>query len=108
MNSFLQSYLPDIRALCETHRVERLYAIGSVLTDQFREESDIDFLVSFGKIPLLEYGDNYFELQEKLEALLGRRVDLVIEKDLTNKALIKELNRTKVLIYERPRPEVAA
>jgi predicted nucleotidyltransferase len=107
MNSFLQPYLPQIIALCESHHVEQLYAIGSVLTDKFRKDSDVDLLVTFGKIDLLQYADNYFDLQEKLEVLLRRRVDLVIEKDLKNKALIKEINRTKVKTYERPRPEMA-
>lgn len=108
MNSFLQPYLPQIISLCKSHHVVQFYAIGSVLTDRFRDESDVDLLVTFGEIDLLQYADNYFDLQEKLEALFGRRVDLVIEKDLKNEALIKEINRTKVKIYERPRPKVAA
>jgi len=108
MNSFLQPYLLQVTPLCESHHVAQLYAIGSVLTDRFRDESDVDLLVTFGKIDLLQYADNYFDLQEKLESLFGRRVDLVIEKDLKNEALLKEINRTKLKIYERPRSEVAA
>jgi len=45
-------------------------------------------------------------MQTKLEQLFNRRVDLVIEKDLQNEVLIKELNRTKKKIYEGPNPKV--
>lgn len=92
--------------LCQKYHVESFYAIGSILTEKFDRESDIDFLVRFGNVDLLEYGDNYFELQSKLEQLFNRKVDLVIEKDLQNEVLIKELNRTKKKIYESPNSKV--
>jgi predicted nucleotidyltransferase len=48
---------------------------------------------------VLEYADNYFALLEKLEALLGKSVDLVTIKSLTNPILVQEINRSKVALY---------
>ena len=31
--------------LCKVHHVKELYAFGSVITDNFRQQSDIDLLV---------------------------------------------------------------
>lgn len=41
-----------------------------------------------------------------MEQLFNRKVDLVIEKDLQNEVLIKELNRTKKKIYESPNSKI--
>lgn len=86
----------------------RLFAFGSVLADDFRPDSDIDFLVSFDEIPLLEYGDNYFSLLESLRKLLSREIDLVIEKDLSNPVLIESIRQHRALLYEKKDSEVVA
>ena len=97
---YLISHIPQIRKLCEQHKVERLYAFGSVLTNQFSEKSDVDFLYTFkGEIPLLKVADYYFSFLYALEKTLHRSVDLVSEKDLKNPYFIKEVNATKQLIY---------
>ena len=108
MKKIISEKLDQIAKLCQSHAVEELYVIGSVLTDRFSAKSDIDFLVKFGKVDLLDFGDNYFDLQDKLEKLLDRRVDLVIQKDLHNEALIKELDSTKLKIYEASNSQMAA
>ena len=46
-----------------------------------------------------DYVSNYFDFQEALEKVLGRKVDLVVEKGLKNKYFIQNVNRTKHLIY---------
>jgi predicted nucleotidyltransferase len=97
---YLTSHIPQIQKLCEQHKVERLYAFGSVLTDRFSEKSDVDFLYTFKRdIPLLEVADYYFNFQDDLEKTLHRTVDLVSEKDLKNPYFIKEVNTSKQLIY---------
>lgn len=87
----------QIIELCDNHKVKELYLFGSVLTDQFKESSDIDMLIQFNQIELLEYFDNYMDLKEKLEKILNRQVDLVenqaikiqfSEKYLTGKTII--------------------
>jgi len=77
-----------------------LYAFGSVLTDRFSEDSDVDFLYTFkNDVPVLEIADHYFNLQDDLEKTLHRSVDLVSEKNLKNPYFIKNVNATKQLIY---------
>lgn len=34
-----------IVALCKKHKVSKLFAFGSILTDKFNDESDVDLLV---------------------------------------------------------------
>jgi len=97
---YLNSHIQQIRELCEQHKLERLYAFGSVLTDRFSENSDIDFLYTFKEdIPLLDVVDHYFNFQNELEKTLNRPVDLVSEKSLNNPYFIKEVDNTKQLIY---------
>ena len=41
--------------LCKKYKVKYLYAFGSILTNRFNDESDVDLLVRFNdsEIPLL-------------------------------------------------------
>lgn len=74
---------------------------GSILTEHFDEQSDIDILVSFDSIPLENYADNYLQLQVELQNLLGREVDLVEDKAIRNPVFRENIDRTKVQIYGR-------
>lgn len=49
------------------HRVNGLYVFGSILSNKFNASSDIDILIQFNPIDVLEYFDNYMDLKEKLE-----------------------------------------
>jgi predicted nucleotidyltransferase len=95
----LENKMYDLSKLCESHEVERLYAFGSVLTENFNEKSDVDFLVKFKPFDLSRYLENYLNLKSKLETLVGRPVDLVEEQTLKNPIFIKSLNRSKSLVY---------
>ena len=87
--------------LCRKHKVKTLAVFGSVLTDRFNDESDVDLLVDFGKVDheVFDYASNYFSFRDALESLFNRKVDLIEERGLRNKYLIANLNRTKQLIY---------
>lgn len=63
-----------IARLCRKHRIRRLSLFGSVLREDFREDSDVDVLVEFepGSTP----GFGFFAIQDELSELFGRRVDL--------------------------------
>jgi len=87
--------------LCETHKVKELYLFGSALTDMFNDSSDIDMLILFNEVDLLEYFDNYMDLKEKLEQLFLRPVDLVENQAIRNPIFRKVIEREKKLIYER-------
>jgi predicted nucleotidyltransferase len=64
-----------IRDLCRRHHVRRLSLFGSVLRDDFRPDSDVDLLVEF--LPGHQPGLALFEMEEELEKILDRRVDLL-------------------------------
>ena len=59
--------------------VKHLALFGSAARDEMRQESDVDVLVDFNGPATF---DGYMDLKFYLEALLGRRVDLVTEKGL--------------------------
>ena len=95
--------LEKIYELCRKYKVKTLSVFGSILTDRFNDESDVDLLVTF--IPHdpdsleFDYVSNYIDLAESLEKLFERKVDLVVESALRNQYFIANVNRTKQLIY---------
>jgi uncharacterized protein len=103
----IDNYKSQIIELCDNHRVKKLYLFGSVLTDQFKESSDIDMLVQFNQIELLEYFDNYMDLKEQLEKILNRQVDLVENQAIKNPIFRQVLDREKRLFYERKGTEMS-
>lgn len=67
--------------ICARYEVRELRLFGSVLRENFRADSDVDVLVEFepeARIGLFRY----FQLEAELEALFGRKVDLVTKKGL--------------------------
>jgi len=97
--NLIENHNKDIQNLCKTHKVKSLYAFGSVLTDKFNSESDVDFIVDFQQLDVLDYGDNYYNLKFSLENILKRNVDLLEEKALKNPYFRKTVNQNKKLIY---------
>jgi hypothetical protein len=59
---------------CKRNGIRKLAFFGSVLGEGFGPESDVDVLVEFepGKTP----GWRFFDLEDKLSEMLGRKVDL--------------------------------
>ena len=90
-----------LSVLCKRYRVEELFLFGSALTDKFNSKSDIDLLVQFENIDLLEYFDNYMDFKESLENLLGRQVDLLENQAIRNPVFRRVVDREKRLVYER-------
>ena len=100
MQSLLADNLDKIKALCMTHNVKNLFAFGSICTDRFNNQSDIDLLISFNPMDFGDKADTYFELAEKFELLFHRPVDLITDKSLKNPYFIDSLNKTKILLYD--------
>jgi len=99
MQKLLNENIDRIKALCTAYNVKTLYAFGSVCTDQFNEQSDIDLLISFNKMDYGEYADNYFELADQFESLFKRPVDLVTENSLKNPYFKSSVDQTKTQLY---------
>lgn len=99
--NLIELNLQKIFDLCRRHKVKSLAVFGSILTDRFNENSDVDFLVDFEPIDhnTFDYVTNYFNLRDALESIFNRKVDLIETKALRNKYFIANINRTKHLIY---------
>lgn len=97
--SIIERNIDAIKQLCVTYTVAQMSVFGSVLTDRFNDNSDIDILVSFGTVPVEDYTDNYLKLQAALQTLLGREIDLVEDKAIRNPVFRNQVERTKVQIY---------
>ena len=66
----------QLAAFCQRWQIEELSLFGSILDDQFNDESDVDVLVTFA--PDVAYSFRHFiAMQDELEEIFGRRVDLV-------------------------------
>jgi hypothetical protein len=74
-------------ALAAEFKVSALQLFGSFATDEQTANSDVDLLVSFAE-PI---GFGFIHLADRLEALLGRKVDLVAADG------IKENRRPSIL-----------
>lgn len=94
-----EEYMKDIQRLCKQHKVKHLYAFGSVLTDRFDRESDIDLIVDFEPVDIRQYADNYFNFKFALEDTLQRRVDLLEEKAIRNPYFREAIENKRKLIY---------
>jgi len=97
--NLIERNIDTMRDLCSRHKVRRLFAFGSVLTDSFKKDSDVDLVVDFQDVNLYEYADNYFDLKESLENLFKRNVDLLEEKAIKNPYLKQSIDSSKQLVY---------
>ncbi|MBE0687638.1 MAG: nucleotidyltransferase family protein [Anaerolineaceae bacterium] len=79
------SALKQNNILAEQFGIKSLYLFGSTARDEARPDSDVDLLVEFNRpLGLFEF----IELQQKLESILGCKVDLGTKRSL--KQQIKE------------------
>jgi predicted nucleotidyltransferase len=106
MIELVKNRIEEINSLCKELSVDKFWVFGSANSDSFREESDIDFLVSFEELKIEDYAENYFLLAENLEKLFARNIDLVTVKSLSNPYFIEEVNKSKSLIYDRQSEEI--
>jgi len=101
MISLIERNKEAIAGLCRRYGVSRLEVFGSAADDTFDpSQSDIDFLVEF--LPDYDLGPwmaHYHDLRKELMALLGRDVDLVMAGAPKNPFFLREMNRTRKVLY---------
>jgi predicted nucleotidyltransferase len=88
-----------IADFCRKHRVRKLSVFGSALRDDFRADSDVDFLVSFGEDAHYSLFD-LAAMEEELGAILGRKVDLVEREAIVQSE--NYIRRRHILQSEEP------
>lgn len=97
----LKKHKKSITRLCKKYFVQKMYVFGSYAKETMHAGSDVDMLVYFKKdLPLIDYADNFFDLKYELEEVLGKTVDLVSGKPMSNPYFIDDINKTKLLIYD--------
>jgi predicted nucleotidyltransferase len=74
MNPAVHIPKDKIRDFCRKNHIVRLSVFGSALGKRFSSDSDIDVLVEFelGHVP----GFAFFQMEQELSQLLGRKVEL--------------------------------
>ena len=82
--------------ICRENDVDRLSVFGSVAREEATQESDVDLLVHFAKPKSLL---TIIGLEEQIESIIGRPVDLLTEAALS--PYIREnILQDLVVIYE--------
>jgi uncharacterized protein len=71
---------PQLAELCRKYGIAELSVFGSVARGDAQPGSDVDLL--YVRVPGNDLGMSYFALQEDLEKLFGRPVDLVPKEGL--------------------------
>ncbi|MCX6054236.1 MAG: nucleotidyltransferase family protein [Chloroflexi bacterium] len=87
-----------ITAFCHSWKVTEFALFGSVLREDFRPDSDVDVLVSFEENALWSLWD-LVEMQQELEGIFGRSVDLVENGTLRNPFRRQAILSTKEVVY---------
>jgi len=100
--NYLSKYKNQLNELCKKFRVKKLYAFGSVVSEKFNQQtSDVDLIVELETMEPLEKGEMLLNLWDELENLFNRKVDLLTDQPIKNKYLLKSIDATKILVYER-------
>jgi uncharacterized protein len=101
LTTLIKERYSDFVDLCRSHKVDKIYAFGSSITDHFDPNtSDIDVVVKIDIDDPADRGDALLSLWDKLEALFSRKVDLLTEDSIRNPYLKSSIDRTKKLIYD--------
>jgi predicted nucleotidyltransferase len=102
--NLIESNIERLRLLCQKHKVGKLFVFGSVLSNRFNVDSDIDLIVHFNEVDLSDYADNYFTLKDELEKLFNRKVDLLEAQAIRNPFFKESIDQQKRLVYGSSKP----
>jgi len=89
-----------IAEFCKKHHIKRLSLFGSIISDHFTQDSDIDVLVEFEEgqvVGLLRLAG----MELELSAILGRKADLRTPADLSRYFRKEVLSSLEVQYAER-------
>jgi predicted nucleotidyltransferase len=103
----INQHIKALEKACSTFKVDELYAFGSIVTENFTPESDMDFIVSITSNDPLEYAENYFALKFEMERIFNRKIDLLEQKAIRNKAFENIIYKQRRLVYARRSQGVA-
>ena len=92
--------LPEdqIATFCRKWKIAEFSLFGSVLSDRFRPDSDVDVLVTFEDQARWSLYD-WVDMIDELELLFHRKVDLVDKEGLRNPFRRHNILNSRMLIY---------
>lgn len=106
MIDIIEQHRPEVAALCSRFGVQSLEVFGSAADGAFDPtHSHIDFLVEFLQDDAGSLFDRYFGLQEALELLFARKIDLVTASALENPDVIAAVNESRQTVYASARAQ---
>lgn len=94
------SFVESIQAYFKTQPISRAWLFGSYSRGEERDDSDIDLIVQYDRTKHRVGLFTIVGIQQHLQQLLGRKIDLVEEGTLMPFA-VDSANKDKILIYER-------
>jgi len=98
----------EFENICQSHRVQKLYAFGSSVSDKFDHSiSDIDLLVEMEIEDPMEKGELLMNFWDRLEEFFERKVDLLTPSSIKNPFFNENIEATKVLIYDGKQQKVS-
>lgn len=104
----IENKMADFLALCKNHNVKHLYAFGSSITENFNDDSsDIDLLIEIDNDDPIERGESLMNIWDKFELFFQRKVDLLTSASVKNPILKKNIEETRILIYDGEKQEVS-
>jgi predicted nucleotidyltransferase len=99
LNPRIRPLLIPLVESCKRHRVSRLSVFGSsTQAEAGVVPGDVDILIRFDEDTPNRF-DEYFDLKEELERIMGMPVDIVEEGAIRNPYLRDEIERTRVDVY---------
>jgi predicted nucleotidyltransferase len=101
MHPLIEQHSREIASLCRRSHVRRLDVFGSASRreDFDPKHSDIDFLVEIDQARITPTLSTFFDLRERLTALIGRPVDLVMEGSIRNPYIRADIERSRETVY---------
>ena len=108
LTTLIKERYADFVDVCRRHKVDKIYAFGSSITDHFDpDKSDIDVVVKIDIDDPADRGEALLSLWDNLEILFSRKVDLLTADSIRNPYLKSNIERTKQLIYDREGEKVS-
>ena len=98
----IESKIKELNSLCIKYRVKKLFVFGSIVKGNFNANtSDVDLIVEVENLPPEQKGEILMKLWTELELLFSRKVDLITNMNLRNPYLKKDIENSKILLYDR-------
>jgi len=98
MNANVQLDREALADFCHKWKIRELSVFGSALRNDFDDNSDLDFLVSFEPQSGWDLWD-MVAMREELIAIVGREVDIVVKEALRNPYRRKEILAHREVIH---------